>query len=182
MNQRIEIGKLVIGLAEYYEKQLTTSQLDMYVDDLMEISPVELLQAIRAYRRDPKNVFFPKPAQLIASIRQPDEQRARDAVARILTAISRIGIYRMNDAQAYVGELGWEVVRLQGGWEEVCKSITDENKAILQAQWRELAVSLINKERLGLTGEAPTLQFKPKTSSLESLSGMIQLPEVGVHE
>lgn len=177
MNPRIEVGKIVIGLAEYYEKQITPSQLDMYVDDLMEIDPPDLLQAIRIYRKDPKNDKFPLPGKLIGMIRLPDDQKARDAVARIMTAIARIGNYRTADAQAFVGELGWEVVKLQGGWEDVCKGITDDNKGILQAQWRELAISLLNKHRLGLTNEAPTLEFRPKkTGSLENLGSMIQLP------
>ena len=177
MSLRTDIATIVMGLAEYYEKTLTDTQLAMYVEDLMDISPEDLLRAVRLYRRDGKNDRFPLPTKLRATLQPPDDQRARDAVALIMTAICRIGNYRTKDAQAFIGELGWEVVKLQGGWEVVC-SISEADKGMLQAQWRELAISLLNKHRLGISGEAPTLEFKQKkTGQLEALGPMLNIPK-----
>lgn len=173
-----EVGRLIIELAEYYDKQLTANQIDMYVRDLSDIPMQDLYRAVDLYRRDPKNERFPLPAKLRGMIQLPDDQKARDAVGRILTAISRIGPYRDKDAQDYVGELGWAVVKQQGGWEEVCQTLTNDNKGTLMAQWRELAISLMNKERLGFGNEAPSLGFKPKKpGQLEGLAGLIELPK-----
>lgn len=174
---RREIAKVVINLAEYYEKTLTDNQMEMYIQDLSDIPFPELLRAVELYRQDPKNDRFPLPAKLRAIIQLPDDQKARDGVSRILSAISRIGPYRTKDAQEYIGELGWAVVKLQGGWEETCTSLTNDNRGTLMAQWRELAVSLLNKKRLGFGDEPPTLEFKSKGSGLESLGNMIRLPE-----
>jgi len=175
MNLRFEISKIVVGLAEYFEKKLTDTQMAMYVEDLIDVNPTDLMRAVRLYRMDSRNDRFPLPAKLKAMIQLPDDQRSRDAAARILTAISRIGNYRNQDAKEFIGELGWEIVKLQGGWEETCRSITEDNKGIILAQWRELGISLINKNRLGLMWENPTLEFKPKKAKgLESFSGMLE--------
>lgn len=162
MSLRTEIAKIIIGLAEYYEKELTETQLAMYIEDLLELSPQDLLRAVRLYRNHSNHDRFPLPNKLKAMIEPPIDQRARDAVARILTAISRIGPYRSSEAKEFIGELGWEIVKLQGGWEELCTSLNDNNKPNLQAQWRELGITLINKEKMGLTNEKPVLSFKPK--------------------
>lgn len=176
MSLKTDVAMMVLGLAEYYDKTLTDTQLDMYVEDLIEIPPPDLMRAIRLYRNDARNAFFPIPAKLKGMIVLPDDQRARDAVALVMTAIARIGNYRTKDAQEFIGELGWEVVKLQGGWEEVCRSVTDDNKGIIQAQWRELAISLINKNRLGMRDEKPTLEFKPKGNpELDKLSDLVKL-------
>lgn len=172
MSLKDDIGFLVIGLAEYYDKELTIAQVDMYVQDLIDIPPADLLRAIRLYRNDSRNDRFPLPSKLRGTIQIPDDQRARDAVARILTAISTFGNYRNSEAKEFIGELGWEIVKLNGGWEETCRSISDDNKGIVLAQWRELGITLIAKHRLGLDDQKPALEFKSK-GSLNSLGDIL---------
>ncbi len=63
MKQRI--AQLLIGLAEFYDKTLSANQLEMFVEDLLCISPEALEYAVLTYRRDGANKFFPLPAQLV---------------------------------------------------------------------------------------------------------------------
>lgn len=177
MTHRQQIAKALLGLAEYYDKQLTKNQIDMYVQDLSDLALEDLIRAVELYRKDARNDRFPLPAKLKGTIQPPDDQRARDAVGLVLTAVSRIGPYRDSDAREFIGELGWKVVKMQGGWEEVCNSLTNDNKPILSAQWRELAVSLINKTRIGIIDEKPGLEFKSKTAGLENLSFLVKKRE-----
>lgn len=174
MNPKLDIARIVIGLAEYYDKKLTPTQLDMYAEDLMELGASKLVQAVRLYRNDGRNDKFPLPSKLKAMVELQPDQQARDAVARIMTAISRIGPYQNAVAREFIGDLGWSVVTLQGGWEEVVKGVKDDNKGILNAQWRELAISLIKKNQLGLMDEKPGLEFKHSNpGQLKSFAGVL---------
>lgn len=178
MSYRTDVARVVTGLAEYYNKTLTETQLSMYVEDLMDLSPEDLVRACRMYRQDPKHEWFPLPNKIKAMLYLPDDQRARESVARILTAVSRIGPYNSRQAREMIGELGWEVVKLQGGWEEICQTLSDENKGILQAQWRDLAISLVNRNRIRVSEETAALEFKFKPSGrLDKFEVQIQKKE-----
>lgn len=159
MNPLDEMATIVIGLAEYYDKELSPAQVAMYVHDLKELDPQELFQAVIRYRNDPKNDRFPLPAKLKAMLIFPDsdDDQARDAASRIIAAISKFGPYQPKQAMEYMGELGWLVVQRQGGWLSVNETLTFQNQGILQAQWRDLALSLMKRSRLGLANRAPSL-------------------------
>lgn len=144
MNQREQISEIIFALGEYYDKNLTQNQIAMYVEDLIDLDATQLVEAIKRYRLDPKNDRFPLPVKLKAMIGQavsPDDA-ARDASSRIIAAVAKYGWNNPDRARDYVGELGWEIVKRQGGWMNLCESLTYDNQGMLQAQWRELAVSV----------------------------------------
>jgi hypothetical protein len=66
------IAKTIGALAEYYDKKLTALQIAMYVEDLSALTPEQLNLAVKKYRTDPANVFFPLPAKLIALAEHAD--------------------------------------------------------------------------------------------------------------
>lgn len=101
-----------------------------------------------------------------------DEDKAREVAERLWGAISKYGrlnsipcvlgfqdndtekpIYRKDDRweriTAYIGPIGEEVAKLQGGWNRICDVATNDNATTLRAQWRELAIVLIKKQRRG---------------------------------
>lgn len=67
-----DISRIITGLAEYYDKNLSPSQIKMYVEDLSHLSPDTLAIAVRAYRMNPDNVFFPLPAKLAEAAAKAD--------------------------------------------------------------------------------------------------------------
>lgn len=174
MSNEREIAKIVIGLAEYYDKVPTAAQIEMYVQDLSSLTPQELIEAVKRYRNDPKNDRFPLPAKLKAMVKPPelDEDLAKEAAARIVGAVAKIGPYETERAKAYIGELGWEVVVRQGGWESVCIALDYHNQGTLQAQWRELALSLIRRTRIGLVEKPPMLP-KAERAELVNIGDLI---------
>ncbi len=75
MTKRQAIANAVTKLAEYYDKGLSETQIEMYVDDLMDLELEELALAIRQYRSNPACDRFPLPAKLIAMARPGGDHR-----------------------------------------------------------------------------------------------------------
>lgn len=153
MNKRAEIAKIIIALGEYYSRVLSENQIAMYVEDLIDLEPQQLIESIKKYRLDPKNEFFPLPVKLKAMIGQaqsPDDL-SRDTASKIIAAVSKYGWNNPERARDYIGDLGWEIVKRQGGWMNLCESLTYDNQGIYQAQWRELATSI---QRSGMSHQS----------------------------
>ena len=55
---------------------------------------------------------------------------------------------KYEDAKAYLGEIGWALVQLRGGWENLCQIQNDEI-GITTAQLRESAKALLNRKKRG---------------------------------
>lgn len=68
----LEIAAIITALAEYYSKNLSDTQLEMYTQDLSDISPEALKSAAVMYRTNPKNSFFPLPGALREILLQAD--------------------------------------------------------------------------------------------------------------
>jgi hypothetical protein len=140
--------KLVAALGEYYDKALTSTQIAAYTEDLMCLEPEDLAKAIVLYRNDPRHDRFPLPVKLKSMVGQSlnPEDEAILISGRILAAISRIGPYDSARARAAIGEVGWQVVECEGGWETLCEIQTDDIPT-RKAQWRNLAKSFLESPR-----------------------------------
>lgn len=174
LSHRDRIAQIISGLAIYYGIKLIPEQLDMFIEDLLDLSPDELTRAVYAYRNDPESRFFPRPAQLKALLKPSDDVQARDVAARIATALGRFGGRdNLEKAKAFIGELGWQVVRMQGGWEELSSIPSMSELVNRQAQWRELAKSVTVRHKLGIQAEAPRLPGKTTGPQLVSFSNLL---------
>lgn len=149
---------VLLGLAEYYKTTLTENQLKMYSDDLMCLSELELFEAVQKYRLHQENTFFPLPAKLIALIKPVESEIdiGRVVSGRILTAISKYGYNNKKNAEEFIGELGWQVVKFQGGWNCICELTSDQLRDE-QPRWRDLAVSLNKRSANGKLDQAPEI-------------------------
>lgn len=76
---------------------------------------------------------------------------SKQVAALIVGSVSRFGWNNSKMAEEAIGPLGWKVVEMSGGWPQICNILTDRNTSTLTAQWRDLAASLAEKERLGIT-------------------------------
>lgn len=164
---------LFVAMAAYYGHDIADAALQLYVEDLSDLEIGAIKYTLTQMRRDPKVRRMPLPAEIREMIRPAqisDDDQAREAAARILTAISRFGWNNHERARAYVGELGWAVVQAQGGWMQLCEEVTDSRVGTYQAQWRDLAASIQRRSRAGQYGEAPSL---PAPQS-ERMRGLIQ--------
>jgi hypothetical protein len=153
------LAQQVLGLAEYYDKTLSANQLEMFVEDLIELDFNDLKEAIKKYRQDPANVFFPLPAKLIALVKphMNEKDEAQEIAASIIAAVSRCGYTNPDRAQDEIGSLGWEVVNRMGGWKQLCEGCTLDNQNTLRAQIRGIAETISKRAKRGELEQRPEL-------------------------
>lgn len=173
MNTKTEV---LIGFAEMCGERLTDSRMKAYLFALKDLSLEELRTGAYKLMNDPSLTRFPMPGKIIEAARPSisTDDEAKEAAGRIVAAISKFGYPNRLEAKKYIGELGWRVVEMQGGWGHLCESTRDQQIPSLQAQFRELAKSQHKKAQLGRLDEAPSL---PGSDS--SLTGILKIKGVG---
>lgn len=154
--------KLILnGLAEYMQVNLTAGQLQMYAEDLQDLSAEEIKKIVYEFRKNQKEHYgkFPLPAALRTLIKPEvsSEDVANDVAGKIWDSISRFGSWRGDDAKIYLGELAWQVVLRMGGWSSICTTPSD-NRSFFFAQCRDVARSVQN---LSLAGKLETKHALP---------------------
>lgn len=139
---RSDITEVVLAFGEAYQKTISDNIIQYWNQVLNDISPVELTRAVKTYLTGPECKFFPQPGQIYA-LAKPDDTKEEAVIlaAKIIGAISKFGPYRVTDVKEYLGELGWEVVTLRGGWQNLCE-LDYEQLPAAQAQLRELIKSV----------------------------------------
>ena len=149
MNQN-EIIKLLIYTGEYYGRTLSDGAISMMANQLSEFGLEAVKSALNKYTLNPKNRSFPMPAQLIAIIKPEIETRSIEDEASMLAnkiwgAISKYGYSNPEQAQNYLGTVGWEAVTLQGGWISICQNSDPSKQGMWVAQMRDLISSISKK-------------------------------------
>ncbi len=183
--ERNELGQIIGAMAIYFGRQdITRPVVSMFLDDIEQagLSFAEALGGYTRYRQSSKSRRFPIPADIIELCRPQasDESLAKEAAGRILDAITRFGYMRGDEAQIYIGSLGWSVVKSFGGWRNVCENHGVEFNALtFQAQARELAKSHLELNRIGILGSGPQLPEPPNNDGTRKLSsGLTGFAEV----
>lgn len=99
------------------------------------------------------------------------DQEAMVIASKIAGAVARIGPYNSELARSMIGEAGWQVVQCEGGWENICQTLTYENQSTLKAQWRNLAKTFISRaESNVLALQSP----QRKTEGLEFIGNLLK--------
>lgn len=149
--------EIVLKLAAVYDygDRLNKQNLDVMAKLLaqMSSSPEEAAQAAQKYIENAENVRFPIPIhKIMHSLRPPVTDRDQAIVlgSRIVDAISKFGWPNASRAEKYIGPVGWEVIRMRGGWARVCEESNQGNSGMLYAQMRDLAESVLRRSRAGM--------------------------------
>jgi hypothetical protein len=106
---------------------------------------------MRKLRREPGRRTCPLPSdirKLIAPDSISDLAVANDVAGRIGGAMSRFGYTNPRQAEQFIGPIGWAVVRILGGWQHLCNTITTDEMRTFHAQCRELAKSQLEISRV----------------------------------
>ncbi len=149
------IAKMLIDMAKFYSYELESRQLEMYVGVLSQFPQEAVLKAGRDYVHNLKNTKFPIPPHSIMAEFLPKEASpehlAKEAAGRILQAVSKFGWPNPNEAQAFIGELGWRVVERFGGWSTVCANLgVSMSTDTFYAQARDLCRSTLELGAAGI--------------------------------
>jgi hypothetical protein len=68
-----------------------------------------------------------------------------EVAGRILQSVTKFGSPNVAEAEKYIGPVGWEVVKLFGGWSSICQNMKVDQKTIYFSQWKSLAEDLLKK-------------------------------------
>lgn len=159
MDSFTAIKGLLVMASAYWREKLEDHVVEMYAEDLSEFSVEEIKAALSQLRRDPKVTRFPLPAVIASAIRPPQtaDDAAKEAAARIMAAVPKFGWPNQAAAREYIGELGWQVVQMQGGWPYLCETLKPSMIPTLQAQFRELAKTTHTRALTGTSDMPPGL-------------------------
>lgn len=178
--ERIEVIKTLIAFSEIYGRQFSKDSISLMANALMDLDGKRVLDALNKYMEDPKSRTFPMPGQ-IRDLVNPgvrEEDVVNMAVARICEAMSKFGSYNHEQAKAYVGELGWEIVKRDGGWLDIC--CTDSSDmSIRKSQWRKIGESVYRMSAAGQLNEAPALPKPPEERMQISQSNQSGPAQIG---
>jgi hypothetical protein len=144
---------MLVKLAAYYEKTLSSEQIQMYSEQLEEHLTDEACSiACKKYIDNSANEFFPRPiSKLIAIIKTPVslDDDAQEIASKIINAVSKFGWNNYEDAKNYIGERGFDVVKRFGGWQYVCQELGQNIQlTTFNAQIRELLKSTARIENV----------------------------------
>ncbi len=156
------LKEVIVLTAAYYGRDLSDHVLKMYCEDLADLNQDQVILAYNQWRKSPRNRQMPLPAEIRGLIR-PEisaDDEAKEAAARIFAAVPKFGWCNQQQAREYIGELGWRVVDMQGGWVYLCETLKPSMVPTLQAQCRELAKTVQIKNINGLDNIAPGLPGK----------------------
>lgn len=167
MEAKQNFGKLIFLLAKECDKELPRDIIPIY-QSMANKYGYEVLSAaveftIRQRKsRDP----FPTPFELgeiCERILGKSEGSAEEISGRILKSVSKFGRINSEAAREYMGEVGWEVVQLSGGWSTICSMKVDQTNFFL-SQWKKTAENLLSN-----------LEFTKTVSSLSTVKSIPQL-------
>lgn len=163
--EKTELAKLYSATCRAFDKVLDSDVLKLQIEDLADLDFKSCVQALHEYRRNPKNVFWPK-ASKIREIVEPElspEAEANEVASRIRGAISIFGWPNPGAARLYIGELGWTIVNRCGGWNYVCENHgVDLNPLTFHAQARDQAKAIRESVNLGIFNQPIAIEFENK--------------------
>lgn len=119
-----EFYVLMKGCTEIYRQDLTDAIVSIFWE-MLKIYEIEKVKAgFSSYLRNPKNLFFPKPAQIIEEIEGRKEDKALQAWSKALNAKLEFGFYR---SVVFDDLIIHDVVSDFGGWVKFCGILDNEN-------------------------------------------------------
>lgn len=94
---------------------------------------------------------FPSLRMIIEELegREKPNNAAVTIASKITAAISKFGYCNAKEAKEYLGDIGWSIVEMSGGWNHLCGTVTNKHLSTFQAQWRELAKAHVDKIQNG---------------------------------
>lgn len=139
------MSQLALGIPKYAPNFIDRLTLQTWYEDLGDIPDDRLEEACQFARRNLNE--FPSIAWLIRKCKgtvRSDLEIGQDIAARIEMAIGAHGYTNAKEALHHIGEIGQEVVRMCGGWVNICNIENMEELSSHRKRWRELG-SLVSK-------------------------------------
>ena len=115
-NDLPEFTKILLATGELYDKVPTAAVIDLYWDDLKDLSIKELMCAVTLCRRDPeRGKFMPKPADILHFAKPK-----RTALIAWVELVEAMGVHGAYQSVRFADTITAAVVRDMGGWPYLC--------------------------------------------------------------
>lgn len=170
-------------LQKFYQKSNQSfDELDheIYIGGIAPIGVDRALDALMTIARSKGLSRIPSVGDILeaAGIRSPDpEDEANAIMGRIIKAVRDLGGYRPEEAQAFIGEIGWEAVRRTfGSWDQICM-IEESDMGIIRAQLRDMVKAVQSMASVGRLDERTALPKYVDDVLKIALTGISDLSE-----
>tara|TARA_Y100000590_G_scaffold46284_1_gene49105 strand:+ start:4737 stop:5309 length:573 start_codon:yes stop_codon:yes gene_type:complete len=92
---RKRFKEVMIGIADLYDKEITSSKATLYFEMLSDLTIEQFESAVKAHCRDigKEGSFFPKPADIIRQVKKAGDDEAEIAWVMLMDDIKRNGYY-----------------------------------------------------------------------------------------
>lgn len=168
MTPREEFFQLFAALSSMCGAQMDHFTLKLYDQELSRMGYDRAAQAVRKIivsRRGRDPLPSIREIEDVANPEVSIESKAVLESSKIMEAITRIGPYESAEAKKHMGDIAWKIVQLEGGWENLCEIVNRDNAAVYKAQWRKMAVALLESETVKENTEQ-VMQLDSKIASL----------------
>lgn len=145
-NSREIIYDELVALSVALGAQQNPKRLEIYSNALGNHDLKAVIGSIRSFYVSAR--FFPQLVDIIeklGGLDVPTDDLANQIASDIISAISRFGMYQVNEVKAHLGEK-YSIVERFGGWRSLCE-IDNNSLTSTRAQLRELAKSFINSSK-----------------------------------
>jgi hypothetical protein len=162
---------LLVLMAEQSGEKVSDPRMEFMVRRLLPLGADRVCHALEGLLETSRR--FPTVAEVKTAMgitEQTDEDKGREVGERMWAALCRWGsqMSRWDEIAGYIGPIGVEVVKMQGGWQAICEVATNDQAATFKAQWRGLAAVLAAKGERGVD-EVPDFTALP--------SGIVELAD-----
>ena len=145
-------------LAKVTEFHLTKEWVALYDRALSKFGYDKAAAAVEAAIMERRgNERFPSIADLVQRCAPQvlDADTAVEVAARIWGAIGKFGWANFSDARNWIGEVGWHIVSINGGWQRICETAQAKDVGVWKAQLRDHAAAALRRHKAGVLGQAP---------------------------
>lgn len=156
---------LKLAAPRWAPQQINLELAGIWIDVLQDFDDITVAKTISKAMQNLTE--WPTPAtikRMCMGTDQTDEEIGAEVSTRIAGAIGRAGYSNSNLAEEIIGPIGWEVVRLCGGWTEICGIESYDQMPSYKKQWREIGVQVSKKLHQHGRIDAPKLPELPEKS------------------
>lgn len=167
--ETLRVASHISMMNSMYGVTMTDAAVMYQAQLLSDLDFQAVLEGFETFNRTNKTSRPATPGQIRDIVQPPVTAKddANEAASRIISAMSKFGYTNSDNAQAFIGELGWRAVELMGGWSRLCQDSESDQNGTLRAQLRDLCASTHARASAGKMHEPPKLP-SAKTGFIES--------------